>query len=50
MEVMGAQQLSDYQYCNKNILFCIQQQKESHTGLEQQQHFHFWENYSSKAA
>ncbi len=33
-----------------NILFCIQQQKESHTGLEQQQHFHFWVNYSSKAA
>ncbi len=33
-----------------NILFCIQQQKESHTGLEQQQHFHFCVNYSSKAA
>ncbi len=33
-----------------NILFCIQQQKESHTGLEQQQHFHFGVKYSSKAA
>ncbi len=32
------------------ICFCVQQQKESHTGLEQQQNFHFWVNYSSKAA
>ncbi len=31
-----------------DILFCIQQQKESHTGLEQQQNF--WVTYSSKAA
>ncbi len=40
MKVMGAQQLSDYQYCS-NILFCIQQQKESYTVYEQQQKFSF---------
>jgi len=33
-----------------NILFCIQPQKKSHSSLEQQQNFHFWVNYSSKAA
>ncbi len=49
MEVMGAQQLSDYSIV-PNILFCIQQQKETHIDLEQQQNFHFWVNYSSKAA
>ncbi len=48
MEVMGAQQLFGYQYCSK--YFRIQQQKETHTGLEQQQNFIFWVNYSSKAA
>ncbi len=33
MEVNGDQQLFGYQL--QNILFCVQQKKEIHTGLEQ---------------
>ncbi len=48
MEVMGGNCLITS--IVPNILFCIQQQKETNTGLEQQQNLNFWVNYSSKAA
>ncbi len=35
----------------QNILFCVQQKKETHTGLEwheQWQYFYFWVNYLFK--
>ncbi len=49
MEVMRARQASDYSIV-PNILYGIQQQNESHTGLEQQHNVHFWVNYSFNIA